>query len=75
MDFVLYGSKRILAFEVKRSSRYSQRDLTGLRSFRSDYPMAKCFFLYGGDQDRYEDGIHIMPLKQALVDLPSILDC
>ena len=74
VDFVLYGSRGILAFEVKRSNRYTQRDFNGLRAFLRDYPMAHCFFLYGGEQERYENGIRVMPLKQALVDLPLILD-
>ncbi len=74
VDFVLYGSRGILAFEVKRSNRYSQRDFTGLRAFKRDYPMAKCFFLYGGKQERHEDGILVLPLRQALMDLPRILN-
>ncbi len=74
VDFVLYGSGGILAFEVKWSNRYDQRGFTGLRAFRKDYSMAKCYFLYGGDQVRQEDGIHILPLQNALINLPSIMD-
>jgi len=74
VDFVLYGPRGIRAFEVKRSRRYNRRDLTGLRSFKRDYPMAKCFLLYGGDQVRRENGINVLPLEDALVNLASILE-
>lgn len=73
VDFVLYGSRGILAFEVKRSARYTKRDLSGLRSFARDYPSAKCFFLYGGELERSESGIHVLPIEKALPALPEIL--
>ncbi|MFC1497559.1 ATP-binding protein [Verrucomicrobiota bacterium] len=73
VDFILYGPRGILAFEVKRSARYTKKDLAGLRAFSKDYPSAKCFLLYGGDFKREEYGISILPLEKALPGLPAIL--
>jgi predicted AAA+ superfamily ATPase len=73
VDFVLYGESGMFAFEVKRSRRYGRRDMSGLRAFKRDYPMARCYLLYGGSQQRVEDGISVMPIQDALVQLPAIL--
>jgi len=73
VDFVLYGPRGLLAFEVKRSSTYRARDLEALRLFSADYPMARCFLLYGG-ADTYEvDGMRILPLARALPALAELL--
>jgi predicted AAA+ superfamily ATPase len=73
VDFVLYGPRGLLALEVKRSDRYARSDLTGLRALKADYPMAKCFLLYGGDHPRQEDGVQVLPLKQWLPKLSQLL--
>ena len=73
MDFVLYGPKGLLAFEIKRSRNCSPRDLNGLKAFRKDYPMATCCLLYGGEHVREADGIRILPMDQALKTLPDLL--
>lgn len=73
VDFILYGAKGIIAFEVKRSSRFTKKDLNGLKSFHKDYPEAKCYLLYGGARMEYEAGIHILPVSKALIELPEIL--
>ncbi len=73
VDFVLYGPRGLLAFEVKRSSRYARADLTGLRALKADYPVAQCYLLYGGDIVREEDGVRILPLKECLPRLGQIL--
>jgi predicted AAA+ superfamily ATPase len=73
VDFVLYGPRGLLAFEVKRSNRYSRSDLTGLRALKADYPMAQCYLFYGGEHPRVEDGIQILPLRQGLSRLSQIL--
>ncbi len=72
VDFVLYGPRGLKAFEIK-PGQYSQSDLTGLKAFRKDYPMAECYLLYGGEHMRREYGIRIMPLVQTLKNLPDIL--
>jgi predicted AAA+ superfamily ATPase len=73
VDFVLYGKAGILAFEVKRAARYTAKDLSGLRSFKRDYPSARCFLLYGGHDRRQEGDIQVCPLDQTLPALPAIL--
>jgi predicted AAA+ superfamily ATPase len=73
VDFVLYGERGLLAFEVKRTARFREADLASLRLFRTDYPMARCFLLYGG-ADAYEvDGIRVVPLATALPALGKLL--
>lgn len=73
VDFVLYGPRGIVAIEVKRKARLSGHDLRGLRGFLDDYPMAKAFVLYGGDHPAYYDPIRVLPIADALRDLPNLL--
>ncbi|MEI6167620.1 MAG: AAA family ATPase [bacterium] len=73
VDFVLYGPRGLLAFEIKRSNRYSRSDLKGLRALKADYPIAQCYLLYGGEFPRVEDGIQILPIQQGLSQLTTIL--
>ena len=73
VDFVLYGPRGIVAFEVKRKRRLSGHDLRGVRGFLSDYPMAKAFVLYGGDFPGYFDPIRVLPIADALRSLPELL--
>ena len=73
VDFVLYGPRGMLALEVKRSSRYTRSDLTGLRALKADYPMAQCYLLYGGEIPRQEDKVKVLPIKQFLPELAQIL--
>jgi len=39
-----------------------------------DYPEAKTFFLYWGERRMKEGEIEIIPLKEALSNLKSLLD-
>lgn len=73
VDFVLYGERGLLAFEVKRSSRIRDEDLAPLRSFAEDYPMARLFLLHTGKERRHQRGVEIMPLAEALRHLDEIL--
>lgn len=74
VDFVMYGEKGLLAFEVKMSDKIDSHDLKGLNMFKDEYPMAKCFLIYGGDKERSRGDIRIFPIKQALLSLPKILE-
>ncbi|MDO8515363.1 MAG: AAA family ATPase [bacterium] len=74
VDFVVYGPKGVFAFEIKGSKKFSERDLSGLRAFLSDYPIAKCYLIYGGDRKMYYDNIEVWPAKEALMNLPKILE-
>ena len=73
VDFVLYGPRGLLAIEVKRSRQLHRADTRSLREFRKDYPVAKCFVLYGGDRELHLDGITALPLERTLPDLERIL--
>jgi len=73
VDFVLYGDKGIKAFEVKRTGKISSSMLKGLRAFQKDYPGAKTYFVYGGERRLREGDTEILPIKDALKDLPKIL--
>ena len=73
VDFVAYGGKGIRAFEIKRSRRLSQSDLSGLKIFAKDYDIAKCFLIYGGKRRMKEGTIEIIPVEDALKNLSTLL--
>ena len=73
VDFVLYGTRGIVAVEVKSKQRLTGHDLRGLRTFMTDYPMTKACVLYGGDHRLNLDGITALPIAQALQNLPELL--
>lgn len=73
VDFVLYGEKGLLAFEIKRTGRISGQDLRGLRAFLKDYPMARAHFLYGGRRRQSEGQVDCLPMEEALKKLPALL--
>ncbi|MDB6096192.1 MAG: hypothetical protein JWM09_470 [Francisellaceae bacterium] len=73
VDFILYGEKGLLAFEIKRSNQVHSKDLKSLKSFGQDYPEAKLYLLYGGTQMQYHEKITVIPYKEALVKLLSLL--
>lgn len=73
VDFILYGEKGVLAFEIKGSDKFSRSDLRGLKAFLSDYPIAKGYLVYGGDRKMYFDNIEVWPAAEALKSLPDIL--
>lgn len=73
VDFVLYGEKGIIAIEVKRAATIRRQELRGLKAFSNDYPEAKNYLFYGGGRRRYEDGIELIPLDEAIRTLPDLL--
>ncbi|MCJ7492890.1 MAG: DUF4143 domain-containing protein, partial [Deltaproteobacteria bacterium] len=73
VDFVLYGPKGLLAFEIKRTSRITSAMLGGLKSFVADYPMAKAYFVYAGHRRMFEDKIEIIPALEILKNLEKLL--
>ena len=73
VDFVLYGTKGLLAFEIKRSSRITSAMLGGLKSFLADYPVAKAYFVYTGNRRMYDGKIAIIPVLEALNNLETVL--
>ena len=73
VDFILYGEKGLLAFEIKNSSRLTIKDFKGLKTFKEDYPMTSCFMVYMGTRDYFENDIRVIPMKKALFELQSLL--
>jgi uncharacterized protein len=73
VDFVAYGERGLLAFEVKRASTFRDGDLATLRLFSADYPMARCFLFYTGKKAYEVDGIQVMPLATSLPTLGELL--
>jgi uncharacterized protein len=63
----------LLAIEVKRSAIFRERDLSDLKLFAADYPIARCILLYGGNRDYLIDRIRVLPLAYALPRLLEIL--
>jgi predicted AAA+ superfamily ATPase len=73
VDFVLYGPKGLLSFEIKRTSRITSAMLGSLKSFLADYPMAKAYFVYGGNRRMYEGKIEVVPVLEILKNLKTLL--
>jgi len=73
VDFVLYGEKGLIAIEVKRAGKIRSRDLRGLKAFAQDYPMASLYMFYGGETKLFIDNITLIPVREALSELPALL--
>lgn len=77
VDFVLYGPRGLHAFEIKRSSAITNKDLRGLKAFKEDYPEGKLHLIYTGKQKEYHTkdfgDITFIPFETALHELPEIL--
>jgi predicted AAA+ superfamily ATPase len=73
VDFVLYGHRGLVAIEVKRGRRVSAADVSGLRSFSSDFPKARALLVYGGERRLNLGGVDTRPLGEFLTRLPEIL--
>lgn len=73
VDFVVYGENGLFAFELKSSSYIERKDFRGLKIFKQDYPIAKCYLVYGGDREEVFDDMHAVPAKSIFFKLPMIL--
>ena len=73
VDFVLYGERGLVAFEVKMTQTVRPGNLRGLRRFRESYPQAKTFFVHTGSRRRHDAGIEIMPAEAALRGLEELI--
>jgi predicted AAA+ superfamily ATPase len=73
VDFVLYGEKGIKAFEIKRTGKTSNSMMKGLLAFKRDYPEAETYFIYGGERRLRQADISVLPIKDALKELPELL--
>lgn len=73
VDFVLYGHKGLLAFEIKRKSSVFKKDLKGLQAFSQDYPEAKPFLFCSVNKKEYHGNIQVLPIEMALKSLRELL--
>jgi len=69
VDFILYGSKRFIAIEVKNASTVYRKDLKSLKAFREDYPESSSLLLYRGKEKLLIDDIICWPVEEFLVNL------
>lgn len=73
VDFVLYGERGLLAFEIKHASRITPKDFKSLKAFKQDYPMARCFMVYQGDREYFEQDIQVFSMQNILFQLRELL--
>jgi uncharacterized protein len=73
VDFIAYGEKGLITFEIKHSKAICSKDLRGLKEFKKDYPIAKTYLIYGGDHREYHGDIETIPFNTALKELPQLL--
>lgn len=69
VDFIIYGEENITAIEVKNTKTIRSNDLKGLKSFKTDYPPASCFYLYRGQEKLKIDNILCLPVPLFLENL------
>lgn len=69
VDFVIYGEQFFCAVEVKNSTRVNSGDLTALKHFTEDYPQAKPYLVYRGEDRLMRDGILCLPCEEFLAAL------
>lgn len=73
VDFILYGKKGLVAIECKCSKRFTNQDLKSLLLFKKDFPVAKLFFIYGGEQELVVDDVRVVPIKNFLKKMSEYL--
>lgn len=73
IDFVLYGERGFVGFEIKRKANLDRKDFKGMRAFLGDYPEARGVVLYGGTRAYHDNGIDMLPFEQGLRKLDTML--
>lgn len=73
VDFVAYGERGLLAFEIKLGTNFNSSWVKSLVDFGKDYPEAKLFLIYGGTKTLYYKGVTIMPIDEALKNMGGLL--
>lgn len=69
VDFIIYGQKSFFAIEVKNSKKVHSSDLTGLLSFKEDYPQVTPVMLYRGSQRLRIKGVLCIPCQEFFMAL------
>lgn len=74
VDFIVYGEQGLFAFELKSRQTIYRKDFSGLKILKSDYPIAQCYLVYGGDRrEQFGEDLIAIPAKDILLSLPTIL--
>jgi predicted AAA+ superfamily ATPase len=73
VDFILYGSKIFCGIEVKNSKTVCAADTKPLEAFLLDYPMAKGWLLYRGEETFKQGNVICMPCEIFLKKMFDIL--
>lgn len=73
IDFIVYGENGLFAFELKSRRTMSKKDLSTLKIFKEDYPIAHCYLIYAGEQCELHGDIRVLSMREALFQLPVIL--
>lgn len=74
VDFIIYGPHGLYAFEIKRSNHVNKKDCKNLKIFQEEYPEAKLYLIYGGEQRYYFDDVTAISITEVLKALPSIIN-
>ena len=69
VDFIVYGKDDFCAIEVKSSKKVHPRDLSGLLSFKEDYPQATVVMLYRGKERLRIKDVLCLPCEEFLATL------
>lgn len=75
VDFVLYGPNGLHAFEIKRTTQITHKSFQALNTFKVDYPEAKLHLIYMGNRREHHDDIEVIPMQDALIELPTVIKC
>ncbi|MDI6799612.1 MAG: hypothetical protein QMD53_02935 [Actinomycetota bacterium] len=60
-----------MAIEVKNATTIHPQDIRALKTFGEDYPEAKRFLVYRGEDKMLKGGIEIMPADKFLLGLST----
>ncbi len=69
VDFVVYGSSGLYAFEVKNSTQVRPEDLRALQRFGADYTQSRRFLLYRGRERLLRNDVLCLPCEDFLLHL------
>jgi predicted AAA+ superfamily ATPase len=73
IDFVIYDDQSFIAIEVKNSNQIRAEDLKSLSIFGEDYPEAKLYLIYRGNEVLKKKNILCLPGKLFLTKLRSYI--
>lgn len=69
VDFIVYGESGLRAYEVKNTNKVLPADLTGLKSFKNDYPEAELFLIYRGKDTFIRNDIKVIPCDKFFLEI------